>query len=178
MKLLSKFAVSILAAAPFVSAWADTPPEGCYNPVRGFAASICTDTVACSTQAGIYRIVLRNEYAPFGKRRLVISGTFRGKIIEQPNECGGITLNHIFMDKDMEGTISTNNDVGCPIGGDGVNTLEIEEKLNVAQGTGIYEGLVPGGTITLTGTLGLVTGINTFEVTPSPDDEICFDPLP
>ncbi|WP_152486090.1 hypothetical protein [Methylohalobius crimeensis] len=174
--MLSKFAVSILAAAPFISAWADTPPEGCYNPVRGFAASICANT-DCTTQLGIYQIELKRQ-SPGGNPWLRMSGTFRGTITEQPNECGGITLNHIFMDKDMEGTISTNNDVGCPIGGDGVNTLEIEETLHVAQGTGIYEGLVPGGTITLTGTLGLATGINTFEVTPSPDDEICFDPLP
>ena len=41
-------------------------------------------------------------------------------------------------------------------------------------GAGAFAGLKPDGTITLRGTLGLETGVNTFSVDPQPGDEICF----
>jgi hypothetical protein len=176
MNRLSKFIApalaGVFACTPALAD--DTPYPGCYKPLRGFATSICTDTEACSTQAGIFRIVFRNNRAPLGERRLVISGTFRGLITEQPNACGGATLNHVLMDKDMGGAVTTEGDTACPIGGDGVTTLEVIETLNIAGGSGIYEGVQPGGKVTLSGTLGLSTGINFFDVTPQRDDEVCF----
>ena len=168
--------IAPIIALSFASsaAFSDDTPYGCYKPIRGFATSICTDTQACTTQAGIFRIVLRNNKAPIGERRLIISGTFRGLITEQPNDCGGATLSHVLMDKDMAGTLSTEGDAACPTGGDGINTLEVVETLNIVAGSGIYEGVEPGGTVTLTGTLGLTTGINTFSVSPADSDEVCF----
>ena len=168
------FAPAFVLSFASTAALADEAPHGCYKPIRGFATSICTDPEACATQAGIFRIVLRNNRARIGERRLIVSGTFRGLITEQPNSCGGATINHVLMDKDMAGTLSTEDDTACPIGGDGINTLEVVETLNIAVGSGIYEGVESGGTVTLTGTLGLTTGINTFSVTPTDSDEVCF----
>lgn len=149
---------------------------GCYKPKRGFASSLCTDSEACTQQLGIYRIVLKNKKAALGQRRLVVSGSFRGEIVEQPNECGGATLNHVFKDKDGKGAITTSGDVGCPAGeGDGVKWIKITETLNIAQGSGIYFDIQPGGKISMTGIIGLQTGLSTFHVTPKKGDKVCFD---
>ena len=154
----------------------DSQPVGCYQPIRGFATSLCTDGAACMTQTGIYKIVLRNPQAPTGQRMLVMSGLFEGNLIELPNACGAATAQHVLTDRDKASSITTGPDVACFTGGgDFVNTVEIIETLAVTAGTGIYAKLVPGGTVTLTGKLGLKTGINKFKVTPLPGDEVCFD---
>ena len=156
---------------------ADPPAPGCYVPKRGFAASICTEAENCATQSGVYRIVLRNEAAPWGERRYVMSGTFNGFITGTTDDCAygeGVVLSHILADKSFEGAITTSGDVACPVGGDGVTSLDVEETMNLATGNGIYEGLVEGGQVMLTGTLGLSTGINTFSVVPGVG-EVCFD---
>lgn len=149
--------------------------EGCYKPIRGFATSLCTDGDACTEQSGIYKIVLHNAQAPFGQRTLAMSGLFEGLLTVMPNACGAATAQHVLTDRDKVSSITTGPDVACFTGGgDFVNTIEIIETLEVTEGTGVYAGLVPGGTVTLTGKLGLKTGINTFKVTPLPGDEICF----
>jgi hypothetical protein len=177
MNALTKtIASTVFLVAASSTATANDAPLGCYKPVRGFAASICTDTELCTTQAGIFRIVLRNRDAPIGERRLIISGTFRGAITGTSDLCeGGVMLSHLLMDKDMEGSLKTEGDVACPIGGDGIDTLEVIETLKIADGFGIYEGVLPGSQVTLTGTLGLSTGINTFRLKPTYEDEVCFD---
>lgn len=170
------------AAAAFISAGIsatvhaqDAPPVGCYQPIRGFATSLCTDGAACKTQTGIYKIVLRNPEAPAGQRMLVMSGLFEGALIEMPNVCGAVTAQHVLTDRDNVSSISTGPDVACFTGGgDFVNTVEISETLSVTAGTGAYAKLIPGGTVTLSGKLGLKTGINKFMVNPLPGDELCF----
>lgn len=182
MKRVMPHALAVLILVPAFTAQAAEPPlPGCYVPKRGFAASICTDTEACSTQSGVYRIVLRNNQAPIGERRLVISGTFQGAITGKTNECyggaEGMTLSHLLVDKSLEGTLATSSDVACPVGGDGVTTLEVQETMNLESGSGIYGGLLQGGEVVLNGTLDLTTGINTFSVVPGVG-EVCFDEAP
>lgn len=150
------------------------PEPGCYVPKRGFAASICTDTPACSQQLGVFRIVLKNPLAPAGVRKLILSGTFRGRITQPPTADGVTVLSHLLIDKSLEGTITTRDDVAYPVpGGDGVTTLAVEEVLNLDSGAGIYAGLIGGGQVVLTGTFGLTTGINTFSVVRN-EGEVCF----
>jgi hypothetical protein len=92
-----------------------------------------------------------------------------------PNACGAATANHILTDRRFGGSIITGPDVGCFTGvGDFVNNLEIVERLVVSGGTGMYQNIVPGSAVTLTGRLGLKTGVNRFQVTPDPDDKVCF----
>jgi hypothetical protein len=175
MKSIVSTAIAALFLTPLLSAHATE----CYVPQRGSAASICTDPVNCATQSGIFRIVLLNRDARLFERRLVISGTFQGQITNPmaADACGlgvpGITLNHTLVDHSAGGSIQTKGDVGCVIGGDGVTTLQVVETLNLDQGTGSYAGLVSGGRVVLTGTLGLETGINTFSVTGG-QGEVCF----
>jgi len=148
--------------------------EGCYTPLHGFATSVCTDE-ACSTQSGVFNIVLRNEQAVPGKRVIVINGLFDGKIVAAPNDCGGLSAQHVLTDRDGVSKISTSQDVGCFTGGgDFVHFVELEETLNLDSGTGLYANLLPGATVTLTGRLGLKSGINKFSVTPLPGDQVCF----
>lgn len=170
-------AIAAACTVASTSALAITPLEGCYRPAHGFATSLCNDSGTCQSQTGIYRVVLINDDAPRGKRRLILSGMLQGLITEAPNHCGGANLQHLLMEKGMKGSISTGPDEGCPTGGgDFVNTLEITETLSISQGEGIYENIVPGGTITLKGTLGLISGANHFKVDPQPNDQVCFSP--
>ena len=180
MNTINRGRLAAACAAGFVvsqsvPAFGDEPLEGCYTPVRGWATSICTESADCSTQEGLYRIVLLNESAPPGLRRLELSGTFEGKLVQMPNACGAATAEHVLNDRRSMGTITTGPDVGCFTGvGDFVNSMQIVETLVVSSGSGIYQHIVPGGTVTLTGRLGLKTGINRFRVTPGPGDEVCF----
>lgn len=155
---------------------AEIQPAGCYKPVRGFATSLCTDGEACKSQAGIYKIVLKNRQGASGERTLVMTGLFEGAILTMPNACGAADAAHVLTDRDKVSSITTGPDVACLTGGgDFVNTVEVVETLSVTGGTGAYSNLIPGGTVTLTGKLGLKTGINKFKVTPMPGDEVCFD---
>ena len=169
-------ATAILAVSVCASTWADDHElAGCYIPVRGFATSACTDGEACTSQSGVFKIVLKNQQATYGQRSLMISGTFEGLITTMPNDCGAADAQHVLTDRDGESTISTGPDVACFTGGgDFVNNVEITETLRITGGTGAYANLIPGGTVTLTGRLGLTTGINRFRVTPLPGDELCF----
>ena len=152
--------------------------EGCYTPIRGFATSLCDNVKACDAQTGIFHIVLRNPAAQPGKRRLTVSGILRGQIVQMPNACGLADAQHVLTDKKNRGTIATGADVGCPNGeGDFLTTIGLNETLTVREGDGIYSNIVPGGTITLRGTLGLVSGINQFELNAQPTDEICFSDI-
>jgi hypothetical protein len=176
MRVLTTAAAGLLAAAVTTPCLADAQHQGCFVPIRGFATSLCTDAESCSTQAGIYRIVLRNMDEPIGQRRLVISGTFQGEIVAMPNaDCGGATAAHVLNGRDPGDSISTGPDVGCFTGvGDFVNNVEIVETMVVKEGSGIYANVIPGGQVTMTGQLGLKSGINRFKVTPAPEDEVCF----
>ena len=169
-------AASLLAASISVAGQAaDRILAGCYKPITGFATSVCTDGEFCDTQAGVYKIVLKNSQATYGKRVLVMSGTFEGLIKTSPNDCGAADAEHLLTDRDGVSTISTGPDVACFTGGgDFVKNVEIVETLKVTGGTGAYVNLIPGGTVTLTGMLGLETGVNKFKVTPLPADELCF----
>ena len=175
MKINQLFVTSVLTASLAAAANADAPAPGCYKPVRGFATSICTDAVACSTQSGIYRLVLRNDDAPWGERRLVVSGTFNGFLENVDQETNVSTLRHVLMDASAGGQIFTGPDIGIPVGGDGVETIEVIETLTVNAGAGAYQGIVPGGTVTLEGQLGLQTGINSFTVKRTAEDVVCFE---
>jgi hypothetical protein len=176
IKTVPAAAVALLAASFTASGQAaDRELAGCYKPISGFATSACTDGESCATQTGVYKIVLKNEQATYGQRVLVLSGTFDGRITAVPNHCGGVNAEHVLTDRDRVSTISTGPDVACfDGGGDFVNKVEIVETLTVKEGTGEYVQLIPGGTVTLTGKLGLKTGINKFKVTPLPGDELCF----
>jgi hypothetical protein len=180
MRSLVSTAIAAVFVTPLFSAHAaDAPAPGCYVPLRGSAASICTDQVNCTTQSGIFRIVLSNKAAGLGERRLVISGTFQGQITGETTCFGGtapgMTLSHTLVDKSTGGSIQTEGDVGCVIGGDGVTTLQVVETLNLANGSGSYAGLDPDSKsqVVLTGTLDLTTGINTFRVEGG-EGKVCF----
>ena len=167
-------AVLLAASIPAMGQAPDRELAGCYKPISGFATSACTDE-ACTTQTGVYKIVLKNALATYGQRVLVMSGTFDGLITAMPNHCGAADAQHVLTDRDRKSTISTGPDVACLTGGgDFVNNVEIVETLKVRGGTGAYVQLTPGGTVTLTGKLGIKTGINKFKVTPLPGDELCF----
>ena len=176
IKALPAAAAALLAASiPAMGQAPDRELAGCYKPISGFATSACTDGEACATQTGVYKIVLKNAQATYGRRVLVLSGTFDGLITAMPNHCGGADAQHVLTDRDRKSTISTGRDVACFTGGGNFpNSVEIVETLTVSGGTGAYVQLIPGGTVTLTGTLGLKTGINKFKVTPLPGDELCF----
>lgn len=176
IKAVPAAAVALLAASiPATGQAKDGELAGCYKPVSGFATSACTDE-SCTTQTGVYKIVLKNAQAIYGQRVLVMSGTFDGLITAMPNHCGAADAQHVLTDRDRKSKISTGVDVACFTGGgDFVNNVEIVETLKVSGGTGAYAQLTPGGTVTLTGKLGIKTGINKFKVTPMPGDEICFD---
>lgn len=174
-KSVSAAAAALLAASISTTGLTeDRVLAGCYKPLSGFATSVCNDGESCDTQSGVYKIVLKNPKATYGQRVLVMSGTFEGRIVDMFNHCAGANAQHVLTDRDRVSTISTGPDVACPIGGDFVNKIEIVETLEVTGGTGAYVNLIPGGTVTLTGKLGLKSGVNKFKVTPLPGDELCF----
>lgn len=175
IKSITAAAVALLAMSISATGQAeDRVLAGCYKPISGFATSVCTDGVSCDTQTGVYKIVLKNAQATYGQRVVTISGKLEGRITALPNHCGGPTAQHVLTDRDGVSSISTGPDVACPVRGDFVNNIEIVETLTVTGGTGAYVNLIAGGTVTLTGKLGLKTGINKFKVTPLPEDEVCF----
>ena len=180
MKTMNAAAAALLTAAVALPALAADKYHGCYTPLYGFAKSLCTDNETCSSQTGLYRVVLRNEHAPIGKRKLVLSGMFQGlNVTPDPNhiaECVAVSqTTHLLMDKNMAGTLETGPDDVCLTGGgDMVNTIEVVERMAMSGGQGIYSNVIPGGTVTITGTIHRNTGINSFKVTPQPGDEVCF----
>jgi hypothetical protein len=181
MKTSSFAAAALLTAAVAAPSLADGKLEGCYVPQYGFAKSLCTDSTTCASQAGLYRIVLRNDAATVGKRRLVMSGMFQGLNVQptesQVPECQALaSTSHLLMDKGMAGSIETGPDSVCMTGGgDFVNTVEVMETLTVSAGEGIYANIVPGGRVTMLGTIAIKTGVNSFKITPQPEDMICFE---
>ena len=178
VKYLYAAAVAAVAASiPAMAQAKDHILAGCYKPVSGFATSVCNGGESCDTQTGVYKIVLKNPQATYAQRVLVMSGTFEGRILTAPNHCGGADAQHILKDRDGVSTISTGPDVACPTGGDFVNKIEIVETLQLTGGTGEYVNLIPGGTVTLSGKLGMKTGVNKFKVTPTHDDAVCFNGL-
>ncbi|MEE4144940.1 MAG: hypothetical protein V2I26_09080 [Halieaceae bacterium] len=175
IKFVSAAAVALLVmSAPATGQAEERVLAGCYKPVSGFATSVCTDGDSCETQTGVYKIVLKNPRATYGRRVVVMSGKLEGLITLMGNHCAGVTAQHVLTDRDGTSTISTGGDVACPVGGDFVNKIEIVETLTVMEGTGEYVNLIPGGTVTMSGKLGLKTGINKFKVAPLPEDEVCF----
>jgi hypothetical protein len=124
-------------------------------------------------QIGTYRIVLVKKTGLL-RDRLVLSGAFKGKIV------GGTqfapVLDHVLGDLNLEGLILTKDDEGSvtPPIDPNTTTLTVTEVLNPIAGTGKFSGLRPtGNSITVTGTLDLATGTNTFDVEPG--GQVCFD---
>ncbi|MDJ0740265.1 MAG: hypothetical protein QNJ91_11140 [Gammaproteobacteria bacterium] len=172
MKTARALLTVTLASALYTSTALATTPQGCYKPVRGYAASICSD-LQCTTQSGYYRIVMRNPNLPLFKRRLVLRGSFSGRITGFTDACpGGNTLSHVLRDSNLGGTVITDGDIGCPIDPtDTTPPIAVVETLNIVGGSGAYANLA-WGRVTLTGQL---AGLNTFAVAPTADDIVCFD---
>ncbi len=167
MKLKVLAAGTVLALTALTTAHAQTL-TGCYVPQSGFANS---QSISVEEQIGTYRIVLVKDTGPLRDRRLVLSGPFKGKIV------GGTqlapVLDHVLGDLNLEGLILTQNDQGTVTGGTGT-TVEVTEVLNPIAGTGKFSGLShTGNSITVTGTLDLATGTNTFDVV-SGEGQVCF----
>ncbi len=175
MNLSRTLTAAALAALVSTPVFAAPNFEGCYKPKSGFATTLCTNTKTCETQTGIFHFILRNPDAPQGARKLKISGILRGRIGNEPNACGLVNAQHVLTDRDLRGSISTGPDVACLSGeGDFVNTLGITEVITVASGDGIYRKVLPGGTVTLRGELGLKSGVNQFVLDMQEGDEVCF----
>jgi len=177
MKLSRTLIAAALAALLSSPVFAAPKFEGCYKPKRGFATTLCTNTKSCETQTGIFHFILRNPDAPQGARKLKLSGILRGKIGVESNHCGLVDAQHLLTDRDMRGSISTGPDSACLSGeGDFVETLGITEVIKVQSGEGIYARVIPGGTVTLRGKLGLKSGVNHFVLDVQDSDEVCFSP--
>lgn len=164
MKLKVLASGAVLALTALSAAHAHTL-TGCYVPRSGFANSQSTDL---EQQIGSYKIVLTKKRGPL--RQLVLRGPFKGKITESDGLF--VFLDHVLGDFNLEGLISTQGDQG-EITGWTDTTVDVIEVLNPVAGTGKFSGLIPGGTITLTGTLDSTTGTNTFDVV-SGEGEVCF----
>ena len=175
MKLKVLAAGAILALTALTTAHAQTL-KGCYVPQSGFAASssIPVDpfnpALGSLEQIGTYRIVLAKRTGPPRERQIVLSGPFKGKIVNE-NPLAPV-LDHVLGDANLEGLILTEDDVASLIP-TGPTTFEITEVLKPIAGTGKFSGLIPGGTITVAGTLDLETGTNTCDVV-SGEGEVCF----
>ena len=168
MKYLNSLFFTLITGVVVSPSFAGGAPEaGCYRPLKGFATSICTDST-CARQEGVYHILLKND-----AHILRLRGSFQGYVIQSPNQCGGFTLNHLFIEKRYQGTLSSGGDQACPTGGDGITTLEVHETINLQVGNGIYAGL-ESGTLEFTGTIHLTTGISIFKLV-SGTGEICFE---
>ena len=122
-------------------------------------------------QIGTYRIVLAKRTGPPRERQIVLSGPFKGKIVNE-NPLAPV-LDHVLGDANLEGLILTEGDVATFPNGFTPPTIKVEEILKPIAGTGKFSGLIPGGTITVRGTLDLETGTNTFDVVPG-EGEVCF----
>lgn len=175
----SLFAFTIASLSP-LSASATDALQGCYKPVRGYAASICT-APDCSTQSGFYRVVLRNPTAPFGQRKKIVRGSFNGTTTGITTECPlglGLTLNHELQERNHGGTLQTQNDIACGQDGSLVPPppppVKIIEEFQFVSGTGAFAGLRPGSSLILEGTLG-ASGFNTFTVPRNQGRTVCFD---
>jgi hypothetical protein len=166
MKLKVLAAGTVLALTTLTTAHAQTL-TGCYVPQSGFANS---QSISAEEQLGTYRIVLVKKTGSL-RDRLVLSGPFKGKIV------GGTqfapVLDHVLGDLNLEGLILTQGDQGQVTGGT-FPTFAVTEVLNPVAGTGKFSGLSPtGNSITVTGTLDLATGTNTFDVV-SGEGQVCF----
>lgn len=168
MKLKVLAAGAVLALTALTTAHAKTP-TGCYVPQSGFAASSSIPPTGAE-QIGTYRIVLTKNTGPLRDRLLVLSGPFKGKIVGGTDAAP--VLEHVLGDLNLEGLILTQGDQGWVTGGT-FPTFKITEVLNPVAGTGKFSGLIAGGTITVTGTLDLATGTNTFDVV-SGVGQLCF----
>jgi len=174
MKLKVLAAGAVFALTALTTAHAQTL-TGCYVPQSGFAASssipnLSNPELGSLEQVGTYRIVLAKKTGPLRDRQIVLSGPFKGKIVG-----GTITaplLDHVLGDANLAGLILTQSDQGWVTGGT-FPTFEVTEVLNPVAGTGKFSGLLPGGTITVEGTLDLATGTNTFDVV-SGAGQVCF----
>ncbi|MFK8049755.1 MAG: hypothetical protein AB8B81_15115 [Halioglobus sp.] len=175
MNLSRTLTAAALAAVVSTPVFAAPKFEGCYTPKSGFATTLCTNTKTCESQTGIFHFILRNPDAPQGARKLKLSGILRGSLSEGTNSCGLVDAEHLLTDRDMRGSIKTGPDVACLSGeGDFVNTLGITEVIKVESGEGIYSRVIPGGTVTLRGELGLKSGVNQFVLDAQDGDEVCF----
>jgi hypothetical protein len=171
MKLKVLAAGTVLALTALTTAHAQTL-TGCYVPQSGFANS---QSISAEEQIGTYRIVLVKDTGPLRDRRLVLSGPFKGKIVDGTNPLAPL-LDHVLGDLNLEGLILTKDDEGSvtPPIDPNTTTLTVTEVLNPIAGTGKFSGLRPtGNSITVTGTLDLATGTNTFDVEPG--GQVCFD---
>lgn len=186
MKLKVIAATAALALAPLaMNASANGERlDGCYVAQGGFATStsipLDPENPDASTpqneteQIGNYEIVLFNKEAPTGPRRLVLSGPFKGKIVNQTS-AGAPILDHVLGDYDLEGLILTKDDKAEFVGGSPTR-LDVIEVLNPVAGTGRFAGLIrEGSNITVSGTLDVVTGVNTFDVV---NGQLCFGAVP
>lgn len=173
MQLKALAASTVLALSTVISSYAQATLNGCYVPQSGFAASNSIPPNG-EEQIGTYRIVLVNDKAPLRDRRIVLSGPFKGKIVG--GNPSNPVLDHVLGDLNLEGLILTKGDQASVTGGTST-TVEVTEDLNPVAGTGKFSGLIPGGKITVTGTLDLLTGINTFDVVPG-EGQLCFPVIP
>ena len=170
MKLQALAAGAVLALTALTTAHAQTL-NGCYIPQSGFAASSSIPPDG-EEQIGTYRIVLAKRTGPPRDRQIVLSGPFKGKIV------GGTPsaplLDHVLGDVNLEGLILTQGDQGWVTGFITETMLAVTEELYPNTGTGKFSGLRPtGNSITVTGTLDLITGTNTFDVV-SGEGQVCF----
>ena len=179
LKVLAASAVLALTALTALTTAHAQTLKGCYVPQSGFAnsQSIPVDPGDSLEQIGSYRIVLVNKDAPLRERRLVLSGPFKGK---SDPATGGLVLDHVLGDLNLEGLILTKGDVATVTGityteeGE-PKTVDVIEDLNPVAGTGKFSGLrLTGNSITVTGTLDLATGTNTFDVV-SGEGQVCFE---
>lgn len=167
MKLKALAAGTVLAFTALTTAHAQTL-TGCYFPQSGFANS---QSISAEEQLGTYRIVLVKDTGPLRERRLVLSGPYKGKIVNAP--AYPPLLDHVLGDLNLEGLILTQGDEASLIP-TGPTTFEVTEVLNPVAGTGKFSGLIPTeNSITVTGTLDLATGTNTFDVVPG-QGQLCF----
>lgn len=151
--------------------------EGCYVPKGGYAES---QSYSPTEQLGQYRLLLTRKDSFRETRRtkhralhrVMLKGPFKGAQNED------LTLNHVLGTEDRKGFIFTAGDTFIPDEitpcDDNRVILEGSEILYPVAGTGIFAGLIEGGSVIVKGTINTCTGLNDFEVL-SGEGELCFD---
>jgi len=120
---------------------------GTYDVKRGFAE---THSISQLEQLGKYRFVMKDA----NRNKLKIKGIMRGKFDPLTQ-----TSSHTLVNIERTGTLITAGDSftniygGDPVCANGVVPFEVEERLNIVSGTGIYAGVQPGSYIMVEGVI-------------------------
>jgi len=120
---------------------------GTYDIKRGFAE---THSISQLEQLGKYRLVMKDA----NRNKLKIKGIMRGKFDPSTQ-----TSSHTLVNTERTGTLITAEDfftniyAGDPVCANGVVPFEVEERLNIVSGTGIYAGVQPGSYIIVQGVI-------------------------